>query len=75
MDAGNRNSIIASLHWKGLQKRTFRAQLSAAPLKPVDTGLNALGATNIPRSIERGPVEARSFERNSSALHNHSALN
>ncbi len=38
--------------------QAFRAQLSAAPLKPVLSGRVLVGKTNLPRSIERGPVEA-----------------
>ena len=33
MDAGNRKSVVASLRWKELQERTFRARAGAAPLK------------------------------------------
>ena len=33
MDAGNRKSVVASLRWKELQERAFRARAGAAPLK------------------------------------------
>ena len=37
---------------------TFRAQSSAAPLKPPWLANNPVETMDIPRSIERGPVEA-----------------
>ena len=36
MDAGNRKSVVASLRWKELRERTFRARAGAAPLKRND---------------------------------------
>jgi hypothetical protein len=38
--------------------KPFRAQLSAAPLKPAEQEQARLKRERIPRSIERGPVEA-----------------
>jgi len=42
------------------QNPAFRAQLSAAPLKPKDDLIFRHEKQAIPRSIERGPVEAKS---------------
>src|ERR1035437_3148805 len=41
-----------------LHECSFRAQLSAAPLKPPDLAGAVHVFRTIPRSIERGPVEA-----------------
>ena len=43
----------------GSLRVSFRAQLSAAPLKRCGMGSTGSGAAALPRSIERGPVEAR----------------
>src|ERR1035437_6716617 len=42
--------------------RTFRAQLSAAPLKRATWVYRSPSARALPRSIERGPVEAHFTE-------------
>ena len=63
--AGSRKSRLALLRQKGLQKRDFRAHLSAAPLK-LSPGcvslmivLEAMFHQQFPRSLERGSVEAQ----------------
>ena len=58
MDAGNRNSVVASLRRKELQERTFRARAGAAPLKHVSGHCHCAEQDNIPRPRGRGPVEA-----------------
>ena len=40
---------------------TFRAQLSAAPLKRRYQGRGKSDESRLPRSIERGPIEAKLF--------------
>ena len=53
----------------------FRAQLSAAPLKHRPEGHLGIHVIGIPRSIERGPVEAQSSGARSAFEAKHSALN
>ena len=48
-----------------LLRRTFRAQLSAAPLKLHERAVLLEIADFLPRSIERGPVEAMVWRRGS----------
>ena len=44
--------------WRPLAWCPFRAQLSAAPLKPGHPRNSTVSRKTLPRSIERGPVEA-----------------
>ena len=48
-----------SLKTEDLQRRYFRAHLSAAPLKREQLAALVPGCTVFPRSSERGPIEAR----------------
>ena len=56
-------------------RNPFRAQLSAAPLKQFAFSREPEQLLGIPRSIERGPVEAAAFHLPLLRQPGHSALN